>query len=484
MAISFWITTTLVSLWLVYRFVRLRTLNNVEVNRQHLLQVLDRAGPGEEPLIEGDSPPIFLGFFHPYCDAGGGGERVLWTAIRDVQREFPHVICVVYTGDIDASKEQILFRVKNRFNIDLDPRTLAIVYLHARYLVEDSRYPRFTLLLQSLSSMVLGYEAMSKLVPDIYFDTMGYAFTYPVVHYLTHVKIATYTHYPTISSDMLQRVYERRRQYNNDSQLATSAIWTSGKLIYYHMFSWVYGWCGSFAEIVMVNSSWTKGHIDQLWKTEAEIVYPPCDTERLNVLDLNNRMPKIVSVAQFRPEKDHAMQIQAMAKLFEKHPKWKDEKDLELVMIGSSRNEGDERRIVGLRKLAQELNVEKYVRFEVNASFDTLVDYLGKAKVGLHTMWNEHFGIGVVEYMAAGLIPVAHNSAGPKRDIVTEYDGRPTGFLADSVDSFADCLDKALSLSKQDTIKMASNARAAASDRFSEVAFSRELMRSLRKWLT
>ena len=66
------------------------------------------------------------------------------------------------------------------------------------------------------------------------------------------------------------------------------------------MFSWVYGWCGSFAEIVMVNSSWTKGHIDQLWKTEAEIVYPPCDTERLNTLDLNNRMPKIVSVAQFR----------------------------------------------------------------------------------------------------------------------------------------------------------------------------------------
>jgi hypothetical protein len=42
-------------------------------------------------------------------------------------------------------------------------------------------------------------------------------------------------------------------------------------------------------------------------------------------------------------------------------------------------------------------------------------------------MWNEHFGIGVVEYMAAGLVPVAHNSAGPKLDIVTEYDGKPTG---------------------------------------------------------
>ena len=60
----------------------------------------------------------------------------------------------------------------------------------------------------------------------------------------------------------------------------------------------------------------------------------------------------------YRPEKDHAMQIQALARLFEKHPKWKEEKDLELVMIGSSRNEGDEKRITSLRKLAQELNVE------------------------------------------------------------------------------------------------------------------------------
>jgi alpha-1,2-mannosyltransferase len=63
----------------------------------------------------------------------------------------------------------------------------------------------------------------------------------------------------------------------------------------------------------------------------------------------------------------------------------------------------------------------------VNASYDVLVSSLGEAKIGLHTMWNEHFGIGVVEYMAAGLIPVAHNSAGPKLDIVTEYDGKPTG---------------------------------------------------------
>lgn len=44
-------------------------------------------------------------------------------------------------------------------------------------------------------------------------------------------------------------------------------------------------------------------------------------------------------------------------------------------------------------------HAQAFVQFEVNASFDTLVQSLATAKVGLHTMWNEHFGIGVVEYM-------------------------------------------------------------------------------------
>lgn len=124
------------------------------------------------------------------------------------------------------------------------------------------------------------------------------------------------------------------------------------------------------------------------------------------------------------------------------------------------------------------------MRFEINASYDLLVSTLGMAKVGIHTMWNEHFGIGVVEYMAAGLVPVAHKSGGPKLDIVTEYDGKPTGYLADSVDSFADCLHLALSLSEKEYEEMGSNARAAASDKFSEEAFSFDLLCSLRPCLT
>lgn len=115
------------------------------------------------------------------------------------------------------------------------------------------------------------------------------------------------------------------------------------------------------------------------------------------------------------------MQLRAMARMLEKYPQWRENKDLELVLIGSSRNQGDEDRIASLKKESVSLGIEvsqkllhhqkvhtglmifdkDRVRFEVNASFDLLVSQLGSGKVGLHTMWNEHFGIGVVEYMVS-----------------------------------------------------------------------------------
>jgi hypothetical protein len=49
-----------------------------------------------------------------YSNAGGGGERVLWTAVALMQRSEPDVISVVYSGDTDASKEQIIAKAKVR----------------------------------------------------------------------------------------------------------------------------------------------------------------------------------------------------------------------------------------------------------------------------------------------------------------------------------------------------------------------------------
>lgn len=100
-------------------------------------------------------------------------------------------------------------------------------------------YPYFTLLGQSLGSIWLAMEALSAHQPDLYIDTMGYAFTYPLFKHIGQCKVASYTHYPTITSDMLRRVSGRVSAYNNRPIVANSPFLTAGKLFYYKLFAWV-----------------------------------------------------------------------------------------------------------------------------------------------------------------------------------------------------------------------------------------------------
>ena len=49
--------------------------------------------------------------------------------------------------------------------------------------VEAYYYPHFTMLGQSLGSIVLGVEALLSFVPSIFIDTMGYSATMPLFKY-------------------------------------------------------------------------------------------------------------------------------------------------------------------------------------------------------------------------------------------------------------------------------------------------------------
>jgi alpha-1,2-mannosyltransferase len=50
-------------------------------------------------------------------------------------------------------------------------------------------------------------------------------------------------------------------------------------------------------------------------------------------------------------------------------------------------------------------------------------------------MKEEHFGITIVEMMSAGLITIAHDSAGPKMDIIGDAQ-LPVGYLAGDKESY------------------------------------------------
>jgi alpha-1,2-mannosyltransferase len=145
---------------------------------------------------------------------------------------------------------------------------------------------------------------------QVWVDTVGYAMPYPLVA-TTGAKIVAYVHYPTMSTDMLSRVSSRSTTFNNSSSISASALKSILKLVYYHLFAMMYGWLGAFPHVVMVNSSWTLGHIRSLWwrrwAAPACIVYPPCDVSVLVELPLEKPRETIFlcSIAQFRPEKNH-----------------------------------------------------------------------------------------------------------------------------------------------------------------------------------
>ena len=54
---------------------------------------------------------------------------------------------------------------------------------------------------------------------QVFIDTTGWAFTYPLAR-LAGARVACYTHYPTVSTNMLQRVWSRKAMYNNNDQVA------------------------------------------------------------------------------------------------------------------------------------------------------------------------------------------------------------------------------------------------------------------------
>lgn len=73
-----------------------------------LLLFLLRTGVALKKRLRKASRTIkYIGFFHPYCSNGGGGERVLWLTIWSLLRErkiCDDVTVVIYTGDSEPDE--------------------------------------------------------------------------------------------------------------------------------------------------------------------------------------------------------------------------------------------------------------------------------------------------------------------------------------------------------------------------------------------
>lgn len=98
-------------------------------------------------------------------------------------------------------------------------------------------------------------------------------------------------------------------------------------------------------------------------------------------------------------------------------------------------------------------------------------------------MRDEHFGIAIVELMASGIITIAHNSAGPKKDIIGTSKQR-IGFLADNAEKYTKYVtDSLLKFDTEEYINIRLGARAYVRNKFSLQTFNSKFESQITKIL-
>ena len=198
------------------------------------------------------------------------------------------------------------------------------------------------------------------------------------------------------------------------------------------------------------------------------LAYPPCGAMKGTPRKENGQVT-VLSLAQFRPEKDQMKQLEAWALL---PPETR--RKAKLVIAGAVRHADDQDILNALKRRAAGMDG---VEFLVSAPRNEIMAVLQTASIGLHTMRLEHFGIAVVEFMAASLVVVAHASGGPLLDIVGTSEER--GFVATDARDYAAKLSSIIEMDASSRRKIGERGRAYVAERFSDSAFGRTFVSAL-----
>ena len=187
-------------------------------------------------------------------------------------------------------------------------------------------------------------------------------------------------------------------EYFSHLQSLMSPVWR----LYYGPASAYYRNRASRVRTLLSVSNFTRGIVERKWGRDSTTVYPPCPVDAYS--DLSRVQPRenlVVTVGRFVPEK----RFHTFVDLARMVP------GTRFVAIGSLAD-GTSAYYELLRRSAPE-----NVSF-VLSPLRKAKELLGRAMAYVHCAENEHFGITIVEAMAAGCVPIVHDSGGP-REIVS-----------------------------------------------------------------
>lgn len=317
--------------------------------------------------------------FHALFELAGGAEKFTLELSRALE-SLGHDV-EIYTFSRDRS---VLERSFNLLSPNYRPKVSAIPTPLVYNLLDSISGDRFV----RLKRLILSRKFLKDVVED-----------------KDHLVIDTYTNIPT-NSDITYIHYP------------TVDPGYSGGLVYnmYHTLVKLYtNFLAGNSRLVLTNSSWTAEKVLNYYPNLKDKIYvlnPPVDVEFFNQVANNDvRDDLIITVSRFTPEKglDRILRVAKVLKRYK------------FMLIGSMAKYS-EPVITSLKTIIKSEGLDN-VELRTNIPRAELLESLGRAKYYLHPPFPEHFGISVVEAMAAGCVPIVYRDGGAWVDIVSKVDG-------------------------------------------------------------
>ena len=181
-------------------------------------------------------------------------------------------------------------------------------------------------------------------------------------------------------------------------------------------------------DTVMANSEFTKGWVERLWKTEADVLFPPIQVQRLHPAPVREKA--VVTVGRFfAPGLGHSKRQTEMVEFFAaasragRLPGWR------MYVVGGM-EESQRGYVEQVRAAGAGAPVEVITnapRPEVERLLSTSSVFWSATGYGedeTRAPWaSEHFGMTTVEAMAGGCVPVVIDRAGQKEIVREGVDG-------------------------------------------------------------
>jgi glycosyltransferase involved in cell wall biosynthesis len=208
------------------------------------------------------------------------------------------------------------------------------------------------------------------------------------------------------------------------------------------------------SSVVLTNSAFSREAIREAFAdVHPYVLYPPVNTERFSQAysqPINARELKVLVVARFSPEKQIENAI-TVAHLLGG--------SIKFHIVGSLAP-ANRPYFKMLQNMIETYRLTQTVALTPNASNEELVDAMSKSMIYFHTMIGEHFGVSIVEAMAAGLVPIVPSYGGCSEIV-------PRGYQYHTLQEAADYIAKNAKIADDEKrIKMHDIAKQFSPDNF------------------